>query len=201
MVHGEPLSVVACDPPVQESQSATVSGPDTNGFPANGSGLALLKAFCTNGVALPCSTPGETADVSIDLSLTDVRCAGVSLECTAAGFDYTNRLFAKTVLRLTDKANGTFGNAVATAMDVPLGIPIDCVATSDLAIGSDCNVTTTADSLYPGLVREQSRAVWELGTVEVYDSGPNGTGLESGCPPACGDGDEQVFMHQGLFVP
>jgi hypothetical protein len=37
--------------------------------------------------------------------------------------------------------------------------------------------------------------------VEVRDAGPNGTGYGSGCPSACGDGDEQTFMRQGVFVP
>ena len=67
--------------------------------------------------------------------------------------------------------------------------------------GSNCNVETTVDTLYPGLVREQSRAVWELGSLVILDSGPNGTGFGGNCPPTCGDGDEQVFMRQGLFVP
>ena len=199
--HGEPLSVPSCDPPVQDSESVTVGNPDTNGFPANGSGVGIIKAFCDDGVPLPCNTPGDTADVSIQISLTDVRCTAVTLECTVAGFDYVGGLFAKAGLRVTDRLNGTFGNAAATATDLPLDIPINCVGTSDLEIGSSCNIETTADSLYPGVVREQSRAVWELGVLEVYDAGPNGTGLESGCPPACGDGDEQVFMHQGLFAP
>jgi hypothetical protein len=37
--------------------------------------------------------------------------------------------------------------------------------------------------------------------LEVKDPGPNGTGFDSGCPPTCGDGDEQVFQHQGVFAP
>ena len=199
--HGEPLVVPSCDPPVQQSESATVGGPDTNGFAADGSGVGIFKTFCTDGVPVPCSRPGDQVDVSIQISITDARCTGVTLECTTAGFDYVHGLFAKMALRLTDKLNGTFGDATATATDVPLGIPIDCVGTSDLGTGSNCNVETTADSLYPGIAREQSRAVWGLGGLEVYDSGPNGTGVGPGCPPACGDGDEQVFMHQGLFVP
>ena len=199
--HGEPLSVPSCDPPVQDSESVTVGNPDTNGFPANASGVGVMKVVCTDGVPVPCATPGDTADVSIAISLTDVRCTGVGLECVSTGFDYVGGLFAKTGLRVTDRLNGTFGSAAATAIDVPLDIPINCVGTTDVNIGSSCNIQTTADSLYPGAVREQSRAVWELGALEIYDAGPNGTGLESGCPPACGDGDEQVFMHQGLFIP
>jgi hypothetical protein len=199
--HGDPLSVVSCDPPVQESDSLTVGTPDTNGYAANGTGLAVLKVVCTDGVSSPCNTAGDTADVSIQVGLTDVRCTNLGLSCSPLGLDYSGRLFAKIVARTTDRLNGTYGNAGATAMDVPLDIPIDCVATSDMSIGSDCNVQTTADSLYPGIVTELSRAVWDLGILEVYDAGPNRTGLDTGCPPACGDGDEQVFQHQGLFAP
>jgi glucose/arabinose dehydrogenase/PKD repeat protein len=199
--HGAPLSVPSCNPSVQESESLTIGTPDKNGFEANGSGVGILKVFCDDGVPVPCTTPGDTADVLIQIALTDVRCTAVSLACASAGFDYVGGLFAQTVIRRTDKLNGTFGDAAGTAIDLPLGIPIDCVSNSDLTVGSSCNVETTADSLYPGIVREQSRSVWELGAFEVYDAGPNGTGLETGCPPTCGDGDEQVYMQQGLFVP
>ena len=47
---------------------------------------------------------------------------------------------------------------------------------------------------------ERQRAIWALGQVQVKDAGPNGTGYAS-CPPTCGDGDETVFMRQGIFVP
>jgi glucose/arabinose dehydrogenase/PKD repeat protein len=199
--HGEPLSVSSCDPPLQDSESLTVGTPDTNGYAANGTGLGVLKGICTDGVQPPCNAPGDTADVTIQIDLTDVRCTNLRPSCSPLGLDYSGKLFAKIVARTSDRLNGTYGNAVATAMDVPLDIPIDCVATSDPSIGSDCNVQTTADSLYPGIVSEGSRAVWNLGILEVYDAGPNGTGLDTGCPPTCGDGDEQVFQHQGLFAP
>jgi hypothetical protein len=44
-------------------------------------------------------------------------------------------------------------------------------------------VLTTLDALYPGVVAEGARSVWELGDVEVLDE-RNG-----------------VFMRPGLFVP
>ena len=47
---------------------------------------------------------------------------------------------------------------------------------------------------------ETKRSIWEMGDVIVKDAGPNGTGLAS-CPPTCGDGDETVYMRQGIFVP
>ena len=35
----------------------------------------------------------------------------------------------------------------------------------------------------------------------LHVAGPNGTGYGAGCPRTCGDGDEQTFMRQGVFVP
>jgi hypothetical protein len=77
---------------------------------------------------------------------------------------------------------------------------VPCAATIDTTRGSNCNHTTTADALYPGLVNETKRTMWELGQVQVRDAGPNGTGVSS-CPPTCGDGDETVFLRQGVFIP
>ena len=54
----------------------------------------------------------------------------------------------------------------------------------------------------PGAVTEGRRAIWELARVQVRDAGPNGTGFEGpACPPDCGDGDETLFLNQGIFVP
>ena len=67
-------------------------------------------------------------------------------------------------------------------------------------MAATCNLTTTYDALIPGAVTERQRAIWALDQVQVKDAGPNGTGYAS-CPPTCGDGDETVFMRQGIFVP
>jgi hypothetical protein len=84
---------------------------------------------------------------------------------------------------------------------VPFDIPMDCTVTSATNIGSTCSLSTTADALYPAVVQEQSRGVWQLGSLNVYDAGPNGSGYGSGCPPTCGDGDEKIYLQQGFFVP
>jgi hypothetical protein len=68
-------------------------------------------------------------------------------------------------------------------------------------IGSDCSISATANGLLAGVVKEGARALWELGQVEVLDAGPNGTGYGAGCQLDCGDGDEQVFLRQGVFAP
>jgi hypothetical protein len=77
---------------------------------------------------------------------------------------------------------------------------VTCVAT-DATIGAHCALNTTMNALIPGVAAGGERAIWQLGQVEVKDAGPNGTGYDAGCPSACGDGDEQTFMRQGLFIP
>jgi glucose/arabinose dehydrogenase len=200
--HAAPLVSPSCSPSEQESGTLTVGIPDKNGFAANATGHVSFKVICTEGHSPPCTTPGDTEDVSIKASITDVRCAATNAACPGgAGSDYAGRLLAVPVLRMTDKLNGVFGTGPATAADVPFDIPMDCTVTSATNIGSTCGLSTTADALYPAVVQEQSRGVWQLGSLKVYDAGPNGSGYGSGCPPACGDGDEKVYMEQGFFAP
>jgi hypothetical protein len=62
----------------------------------------------------------------------------------------------------------------------------------DATVGSTCNLSTAADAVFPGVVVEGKRAVWELGKVEVRDGG------------ADGDADtvpNTPFLEQGLFTP
>jgi hypothetical protein len=200
--HGPPLASPSCSPSKEESATLTVGTPDKNGFGANASGSATFKVICTDGQQPPCPLSGETEDVSISISMTDVRCATTAAACPGGfGSDYVGRVLAVPHVRITDKLNGTLGTGAGTAADVPLNFPISCAATTATDIGSTCSLSTTADALYPGIAQEQSRAVWQLNGFSVYDAGANGTGFDTGCPPACGDGDEQVFQHQGLFTP
>jgi hypothetical protein len=50
-------------------------------------------------------------------------------------------------------------------------------------------------------VLDLKRGLWGYGDMTVRDPGANGTGYGAGCPPACGDGDEGVFLRQGVYVP
>ena len=200
--HGAPLDNPSCSPSQDESGTLTVGTPDKNGFGANATGTVTFKVVCTDGQTPPCPTPGETEDVSIKASITDVRCASTNAACPGGpGSDYAGRLLAASTIRATDKLNGVFGSGAGTAADLPLDIPIDCTVTSGTSVGSTCSLNTTADALYPGIAREQSRSVWQFGELRVHDAGPNGTGYGTGCPPTCGNGDEQVYLQQGLFLP
>jgi hypothetical protein len=96
-------------------------------------------------------------------------------------------------LRLTDQANG-YGGVPATVADVDFPVPIDCAPTADASIGSTCTATTTADTLMPGLIREQRQAVVQIFRVRVYDSGRNGTREN-------GTGDDKELAHGGIFTP
>ena len=62
----------------------------------------------------------------------------------------------------------------------------------DTPSGSTCGVNTTANALVPGLVRGGNAAVWQLGQIELKDSGPDGVR---------GNSDDQPFAAQGIFAP
>ena len=105
-----------------------------------------------------------------------------------------------TNLQITDNANAGERPEPGTVQTTPLQFSAQCAATADTTIGGTCSLATTLDALLPGAVEERMRAIWELGQIQVRDAGPNGTGYAA-CPPTCGDGDETVFMRQGVFIP
>jgi glucose/arabinose dehydrogenase/PKD repeat protein len=199
--HGAPLNRPSCGHPSQESGTLTIGTPDANGHTAESTAVATLKVFCTDGAAVPCPAAGDTEDVEIHALVSDVRCRTNNAACPAgSGSAYPGRLLLLLPLQLTDRLSGVLGTAAATTSGASLQIPFSCTpAMEDL--GSTCAVTTTADAFYPGVAEEGSRSVWELGPLAILDAGSNGTGYGSGCPRSCGDGDEEVFMRQGLFAP
>jgi hypothetical protein len=195
--HGAPLAYGSCNPPAQSSSTLTVGSPDANGQPAKSIASLRLDVVAGN----PATTADE-ADVAVAFHATDVRCATTNAACPGGSLsDYVGKLLATAPLRITDKLNGASGTDDGTVVDTSLKLPVTCVATGDATIGGDCALNTTLDALIPGIVPEGARSVWQLGQVTVKDAGPNGTGYDAGCPSACGDGDEQTFMRQGIFVP
>jgi hypothetical protein len=195
--HGPPLTSGSCTPPAQSSGTLTVGTPDANGQGAKS--VAFLQLDVMPGDP---STPADEADVHVTFDATDIRCATANAACPSGnGSDYTGKLLATASLRMTDKYNGASLSEDGTVADTTLQLPVTCVATGDATVGGDCALNTTVNALIPGIVRESKRAIWQLGQVEVKDPGPHGTGFASGCPSTCGDGDEQTFMRQGVFVP
>ena len=132
----------------------------------------------------PNTTPDE-ADVRIELSITDVR----KLSDLS---DYTGELDAEPGIRLTDSLNGPQQTESGTVSDFSLGFAVPCAGTSSSTVGSTCSVTTTADALKSGMVKERARTVWALGKVFVDDGGPDGVASTPG---------NTHFAAQGIYVP
>ncbi len=201
-VHAPSLSYSSCNPPIPASSTLTTGlGPDFNG--AGSSMVASARYRVTPGNP---GTPLDEADIAIDVSVTDVRCASTSPACPdGPQSDYAGRLLLiNPPLQLTDKDGqpATNGQGAATGQ-TNFPVPFDCTPTvpGQITIGSSCSISTTADAVVPNVIKEGHRAIWESGPVHVRDAGPNGTGFGAGCPPACGDGDETLFLRQGIFVP
>ena len=142
----------------------------------------LLRAVTGNS-----STPQNEADVRIDANLNDVFNKDLS--------DYTGSLRASLPLRITDKDNtpSPGGPGAGTTVPFQYGFDIPCTPDPTLNIGSDCSISTTADTLVPGTITESLRTIWQIGRVRVDDAGPDGN------PDTTAD--NTVFAVQGVFVP
>jgi hypothetical protein len=181
--HGAPLDVPSCTP-AQASDHLTVGTLDANGLQAKAVGSVSYDV--RPGIA---ATPADEADVGIAVAIRDVR-AKSDLS------DYTGELQVTTSRRITDKDNtpSTSGaTGAGTTQDTPLSITVPCAGTADETIGSLCEVSTTADAVVPGQVKENMRSNWELGQVKVFDGG-----TDSDADTAL---DNTLFMDQGIFVP
>ena len=179
-MHGPPLAHPSCSPPAQASQQLTVGTVDANGQSPAFTGSVRLGARPGD----PDTTPDE-ADVSIAVSALDVR--------RRAGLgDYSGQLGLRLPLRITDRDNGgTPGRGQGTVQDTTLDVPVQCASTPGSA-GSTCTVSTTADAVAPGAVREGQRAVWATDRLQVTDGGPDG--VASTTP-------NTLFASQGIFIP
>ena len=179
--HAPPLAFPSCTPPVQASSFLTVGTPDANGAAAQS--VASLKFASVLGDP---ATAADEADIRLTASATDVRLkAGLA--------DYTGELDANARVRLIDRASGPALNEPATVQDFVFRFTVPCRATVSTTIGSTCAVTTTADAIQPGTVREKARTIWEVGQVQVNDGGPDGV--------ASTTSGNTLFETQGVFVP
>ena len=173
--HGPPLAHPACTPPVQSSQELTVGSPDANLAAANATGVVVLDVMPGNP-----ATTADDADVRMHVAVTDVR-------RRADLADYTGALQARPTIRVTDNPDGA-----ATIADVALPVDVPCAATPAAAVGAACSVQTTLDTLYPGLIAEGTRTIWELGRIEVLDGGQDANTATPG---------NGVFLRSGIYVP
>jgi hypothetical protein len=181
--HGAPLASPSCSPPRLASQNLTIGTPDTNGKAANFTGRLTLTSVGESPINL---TNGDQSDVKIKATLTDVRRAASPYA------DYTGQLQGQLLLRVTDRVNGSAPYKSATTTDVPLSFTIPCRATASTTVGSTCDVTTSADSVMPGAVKELKRSVWGIRDAKVFDGGPDGVASTAG---------NTVFATQGFFAP
>ncbi len=185
--HVAPLNHPACNPPVLESGILKTSAA------GRGSGFVRLRALIGNT-----ATQADEANIQIDASVTDVL--------RADGTDYPGKVILGLPMRITDRSNGSSGKEAGTVADTRLAVPMDCTTTPGLA-GSQCSLSTMADSLVPNFARENTLAVIELLGATVEDAGPDAIVLPPTdptgrfCPPACGSGDERVFATSGVFTP
>jgi dipeptidyl aminopeptidase/acylaminoacyl peptidase len=177
--HGAPLVYQACAPPVQASDYLTVGTPPQEA--ANSVGYVLVQAIPGNP-----ATPANEADVSISVSVTDVR-------QKASLADYAGELQAVLRVRITDRNSPPPLNGTATLSDTALSAAVPCSPTADTSIGSTCAITTSENTLLPGGVVEGKRAIWQLGKLDLFDGGPDGVGSTTS--------GNTLFETQGVFVP
>jgi hypothetical protein len=184
-VHGAPLSSGSCTPPLPTSLNVTVGTPDANGHGANFRASARLDALPGNP-----STTADEADVKVSVYAPDIRCTDTTIACTGGALsDYTGSLRLVLPLRLTD----TYVRGLPATSEGSISVPVPCTADGDTTVGSICQTDTTIDSVIPGAVREGNRAIWQLGQLQLWDGGQDGS-------LATRD-DDALFAVEGVFVP
>ena len=180
--HGGGLAAPSCNPPVQSSDFLTLGAPDVNGLPVRGAGSIQLKVLQENPLN---PNNGDQGDVRIDVAFTDVRNSS-NLS------DYTGELQAVLMLRMTDRFNGEFLEDPATTVNTPLAVTVPCSATPGPE-GGVCSISTTADAVTAGIVREGVRTIWAIGKIELFDGGADGDAETTG--------DNTLFAVPGAFAP
>jgi hypothetical protein len=203
--HGPPLAFASCNPPAQTSAQATVGTPDAFGGGANSVSHLRLESFICQGHCFP----GDS-DIRIDIALHDVRCVPTGARCGTANAsgpaDYSGELRLSFTARLTDHYNATApggGTEAATVEDFTIdealaanwgtAIAWACVQSGSTSIGSTCNLSTSLDAYMPLGGTRESRQIWALDAVRIYDGGPDGDGDTVA--------DNTVFVRPGIFVP
>jgi hypothetical protein len=186
--HGPPLGFPSCSGPQQASRFLTVGNPPATA--ARFAGSVNIRVY---------GTPGPPTDnvVLVAVEADDVRCQGVSGACPGAGDDYAGTLRFEMGIRATDHDNAVApggGNEAATVEDFGMAMTVDCVPTSDPAIGSSCHREEAHWNIfgqYP--IDDDKRTIWELGQTHIYDGGADGDGATTA--------DNTLFAVQGVFIP
>jgi hypothetical protein len=134
------------------------------------------------------TTTTDETDAVLDAEITDVR-RKADLQ------DYTGELRLQHSARLTDRDNTPYpgGPGPGTTVDFGFAWTIPCAATPETTIGSRCVVSTSANSVVPGAVTKNKKAIWQVGALELYDGGSDGL--------ASTTSDNTLFEVQGVFIP
>ena len=180
--HGPALEHPSCSPPVQSSPLLTVGTPDVNGKPPDWFSFIKVKTI----VGDP-NTTADESDIKFTTNIRDVyRQSNLS--------DYNRELRVEIDVRLTDRWNSPYpGGAGPGTGSFKVGWTVPCRRIDEINSGGRCVVATKLDALLPGIVREKSRMVWELGQIKVYDGGADQDGDTTA--------DNNLFAVQGVFVP
>jgi len=191
--HGPPLAFPSCNPPVQTSTAITVGEPTANGAAANSVGSIRISVV----VGVP--GPPDDSDVNLVGNSTDIRCKAGTAACGSAnaadGADYTGELEGNAQIRISDHYNAVApggGTDAATVIDIPFPVTTPCTATASTSIGSTCNISTSANAVVPGSVKDGKRAVVEIQQIQVSDGGPDGVAATT---------PNTLFSVQGIFIP
>jgi hypothetical protein len=176
--HGAPLALPSCQPPGYVPGTRAAQGSSSSSF-------AQLTAVPGDP-----GTAADEADVSISLNAGDIRDRG-------SGGDYLPNPSGPDVtlielLRVSDFLNGPSLQDPATVTDFDFSVPVACAGTPSPAVGSDCDIATSADAVTPGMIPEGKSMVLQAFRVRLNDSGANGTP---------GDADDRSFSQQGIYIP
>lgn len=181
--HSPPLSTGSCAPAGTPAAVAHFGSNFVGGVT-----LAVVPGDFT--------TAASEADVSYEISLTDVRSGsgtGPDYDPNPSGADLT----FDARIRLTDTASCTGAGCSApydqgaTTVDTAFPIPLVCDTTPGNG-GSDCGVSTTANAVAPGMIQEGNKTSFQFFRTFVKDSGPDGIR---------GNSDDKLVAQQGFFVP
>jgi hypothetical protein len=180
--HGAPLAFGSCTPPQAASGRLTTGTPDANGLPVRMEASLTLKALPRNE-----AMPPDEADLRLVARVNHVLKSDLT--------DYAGELRAVLPLRITDRNNtpAPGGPGPGTTQPFVYAFDVPCTPTADPNVGSDCAISTTADSLVPGTITEGLRSVWQIGRVRMDDAGADGDTSTAA--------DNGVFAVQGVFVP
>ena len=144
--HAPCSTIASCNPPVQETTRLQVGTPDANQAPVKS--VSTVK-FVTE-IGNP-STPADEADVAIVADVNDVYTKPPN---TARWSTTPGEVGVRVDLQLTDKSNGSVPQDPGTVTNFLAGFTVPCAATADTTAGASCVLSTTADTLVPGMVKE-----------------------------------------------